>query len=94
MGAAARMPAVLAPSSMDPAGLPRVTPIPAALDASADRPQTGDVPNVFNDKGGTRFSGLDQINWIDNFMRTFLLGIVLMTALVINGLLARRKQVQ
>ena len=38
--------------------------------------------------------GLDQINWIDNFMRTFLLGIVLMTALVINGLLARRKQVQ
>ena len=38
--------------------------------------------------------GLDQINWIDNFMRTFLLGIVLMTALVINGLLARRQQVQ
>jgi ribose transport system permease protein len=38
--------------------------------------------------------GLDQINWIDNFIRTFLLGIVLMTALVINGLLAGRKQIQ
>lgn len=38
--------------------------------------------------------GLDQITWINDYMRTFLLGIVLMTALVINGLLARRKQVQ
>jgi ribose transport system permease protein len=36
--------------------------------------------------------GLDQINWINDYMRTFLLGIVLMTALVINGLLARRQQ--
>jgi hypothetical protein len=38
--------------------------------------------------------GLDQINWINDYMRTFLLGIVLMTALVINGLLARRQQVR
>jgi ribose transport system permease protein len=36
--------------------------------------------------------GLDQINWINDYMRTFLLGIVLMTALVINGLLARRQK--
>jgi len=36
--------------------------------------------------------GLDQINWINDYMRTFLLGIVLMTALVINGLLARHQQ--
>jgi ribose transport system permease protein len=38
--------------------------------------------------------GLDQINWINDYMRTFLLGVVLMTALVINGLLALRKQRQ
>jgi site-specific DNA-methyltransferase (adenine-specific) len=58
MGATARMPAVLAPSSMDPAGLPRVTPIPAALDASADRPQTGDVPQrVYEDALATVLRG-------------------------------------
>lgn len=38
--------------------------------------------------------GLDRIAWIDEFMRTFLLGVVLMTALVINGLLAKRQQVR
>lgn len=36
--------------------------------------------------------GLDKINWIDNYMRTFLLGVVLLGALVLNGLLARRRQ--
>src|SRR5207302_10001188 len=43
MGPAARIRAVLAPSAMDPTGLHRLTPV-VALDASADRPQTGDVP--------------------------------------------------
>jgi site-specific DNA-methyltransferase (adenine-specific) len=58
MGATARMPAVLAPSSMDPAGLPRVTPLPAALDASADRPQTGDVPQrIYEDALATVLRG-------------------------------------
>jgi ribose transport system permease protein len=38
--------------------------------------------------------GLDLIRWIDEDMRTLLLGIVLMTALVLNGLLARRQQLQ
>jgi site-specific DNA-methyltransferase (adenine-specific) len=43
---------------MDPAGLPRVTPIPAALDASADRPQTGDVPQrVYEDALATVLRG-------------------------------------
>ncbi len=37
--------------------------------------------------------GLDKINWIDNYMRTFLLGVVLLGALVLNGLLARRRKV-
>ena len=50
MGAAARIRAVLAPSAMDPAGLHRLTPVaPALLDASADRPQTGDVPEPIYD---------------------------------------------
>jgi site-specific DNA-methyltransferase (adenine-specific) len=51
MGAAARMPAVLAPSAMDPAGLRRLSQVvPTLLDASADRPQTGDVPQpVYDD---------------------------------------------
>jgi ribose transport system permease protein len=35
--------------------------------------------------------GLDQIPWIDNFARQFLTGIVLMAALVINGVLARKR---
>ena len=36
-----------APSELDPAGLPRLTTLPPpVLDASADRPQTGDVPVV------------------------------------------------
>lgn len=33
--------------------------------------------------------GIDKITWIDNFARIFLIGVVLMIALVINGLLAR-----
>src|SRR5690349_7996063 len=45
MDRAARIPAVPIPSEMDPAA-PRVTTLPPALDASADRPQTGDVPAV------------------------------------------------
>src|ERR1700682_306758 len=50
MGAAARIHAVLAPSSMDPVDLQRLTPIPPALDAAADRPQSGDVPQrVYDD---------------------------------------------
>src|SRR5207245_3116634 len=50
MGAAARIRAVLAPSAIDPAGLHRLTPVaPALLDASADRPQTGDVPEPIYD---------------------------------------------
>lgn len=36
--------------------------------------------------------GLADINWVNEFMRTFLLGVVLMMALVINGLLARRER--
>jgi ribose transport system permease protein len=35
--------------------------------------------------------GLNQISWIDNFARTLLMGAVLMTALVINGLLAKKR---
>jgi ribose transport system permease protein len=35
--------------------------------------------------------GLNQISWIGNFARTLLMGIVLMTALVINGLLAKKR---
>lgn len=35
--------------------------------------------------------GLNQIQWIDDLMRPFLMGVVLMVALVINGLLARRR---
>src|SRR3954452_24763947 len=46
MDRAARIPAVPIPSEMDPAASPKVTTIPPALDASADRPQTGDVPAV------------------------------------------------
>jgi site-specific DNA-methyltransferase (adenine-specific) len=45
MGATARIPAVLVSSSKDPLGPQRLVPVlPALLDASADRPQTGDVP--------------------------------------------------
>ena len=36
--------------------------------------------------------GLDKISWIDNFLRTFLLGVVLLGALVLNGFLARRRR--
>lgn len=36
--------------------------------------------------------GLADINWVNEFMRTFLLGVVLMVALVINGLLAQRER--
>jgi ribose transport system permease protein len=35
--------------------------------------------------------GLNQISWINDLMRPFLMGVVLMVALVINGLLARRR---
>lgn len=38
--------------------------------------------------------GLDKIDWIDNYMRTFLLGVVLLGALVLNGFLARRRRLQ
>jgi ribose transport system permease protein len=38
--------------------------------------------------------GLDKIAWIDNYMREFLLGVVLLGALVLNGLLARRRRIQ
>lgn len=38
--------------------------------------------------------GLDKIRWIDNYMRIFLLGTVLLGALVLNGLLARRRKTQ
>jgi ribose transport system permease protein len=38
--------------------------------------------------------GLDKINWIDNYLRTFLLGVVLLGALVLNGFLARRRRIQ
>ncbi|MBS0264850.1 MAG: ABC transporter permease [Planctomycetes bacterium] len=36
--------------------------------------------------------GLDKIAWIDNYLRTFLLGVVLLGALVLNGFLARRRR--
>jgi ribose transport system permease protein len=36
--------------------------------------------------------GLNRITWINDLMRPFLMGVVLMTALVINGLLARKRQ--
>jgi ribose transport system permease protein len=36
--------------------------------------------------------GLDKINWIDNYLRTYLLGVVLLGALVLNGFLARRRR--
>ena len=40
---------------MDPVGLQRLVPVaPALLDASADRPQTGDVPCVIHDDGCAR----------------------------------------
>lgn len=35
--------------------------------------------------------GLNQINWINDFMRPFLMGVVLMCALVLNGFLAQRR---
>lgn len=35
--------------------------------------------------------GLNQISWINDLMRPFLMGVVLMVALVINGLLAHRR---
>jgi ribose transport system permease protein len=35
--------------------------------------------------------GLNQVQWIDDHARSLLLGLVLMTALVINGLLGRRR---
>jgi ribose transport system permease protein len=38
--------------------------------------------------------GLDKITWIDNYMRTLLLGAVLLAALVLNGLLVRRRRTQ
>jgi ribose transport system permease protein len=37
--------------------------------------------------------GLADIGWVNEFMRTFLLGFVLLVALVLNGLLARRTAV-
>jgi ribose transport system permease protein len=36
--------------------------------------------------------GLNQISWIDNFARTLLMGVVLLSALVLNGLLAKRRR--
>jgi ribose transport system permease protein len=36
--------------------------------------------------------GLADIKWVNEFMRTFLLGVVLLVALVINGLLAQRQR--
>jgi site-specific DNA-methyltransferase (adenine-specific) len=40
---------------MDPVGLPRLTAVaPASLDASADRPQTGDVPKLVHEDAVTR----------------------------------------
>src|SRR5262249_18937115 len=38
--------------------------------------------------------GLDKITWIDNYMRTLLLGAVLLAALVLNGFLVRRRRTQ
>ncbi len=35
--------------------------------------------------------GLARIDWIDDMARQLLTGVVLMAALVINGLLAKRK---
>ena len=35
--------------------------------------------------------GLNRITWVDDLMRPFLLGVVLMVALVINGWLGRRR---
>lgn len=35
--------------------------------------------------------GLNRITWVNDLMRPFLLGVVLMVALVINGLLARKR---
>ena len=50
MGPAARILAVLAPSSMDPIDLQRLAPIaPAVLDVAADRPQSGDTPVTIYD---------------------------------------------
>jgi site-specific DNA-methyltransferase (adenine-specific) len=54
MGAAARIHAVLAPSSIDPVDLQRLTHIPPALDAAADRPQSGDVPQRIYDDARAR----------------------------------------
>jgi site-specific DNA-methyltransferase (adenine-specific) len=47
---------VLAPSSIDPAGLQRLTAVAAAglVDASADRPQTGDAPVLFHEEAQAR----------------------------------------
>ena len=35
--------------------------------------------------------GLNQITWIDDLARPLLLGLVLMVALVINGVLSKRR---
>jgi len=35
--------------------------------------------------------GLNRVTWINDLMRPFLMGVVLMVALVINGLLARKR---
>jgi hypothetical protein len=35
--------------------------------------------------------GLNRITWIDDLMRPFLLGVVLLVALVMNGLIKRRR---
>jgi site-specific DNA-methyltransferase (adenine-specific) len=66
MGLTARIPAVLAPSSMDPVGLHRLTSVvPAILDASADRPQTGDVPVLFYEEAQARLMRGDSARLLE-----------------------------
>jgi site-specific DNA-methyltransferase (adenine-specific) len=70
MGLTARMPAVLAPSSMDPVGLHRLTSVtPAMLDASADRPQTGDVPELVYEDGLARLMCGDSARLLEAVAR-------------------------
>lgn len=59
--------------------------------------------SLFGGEGGMRhtllgvftyqvlYYGLNQISWIDDLMRPFLLGVVLMISLVMNGLIKRRR---
>jgi site-specific DNA-methyltransferase (adenine-specific) len=58
---------VLTSSPLEPVGLQRLTPlVPALLDASADRPQTGDVPVLFNNDPQARVMHGDSARLVES----------------------------